>query len=135
MKKGRSAPQVSHDKKGFFDGLYFVSRKENVIQEETEPMHHCPQGPDQIEKEQKFESFRAEFCGRVLGGEKRAVECSPEETKVVLHLSYLSLSSCIEKAHVGFLCFYSISNSYTELAEMIELVITKDFINCSFDLR
>jgi hypothetical protein len=87
MEKGRAAAQVSQDKKGFFDGLGFVCGKENVIQEEEKPMHHSPEGPDKIEKEQEFEPFGSKLRGRVFVGEKRTVECPPEEAKVITHLS------------------------------------------------
>jgi hypothetical protein len=87
MEKGRAASQVSQDKKGFFYGLFFVSGKENVIQEEKKPMHQSPDGPDEIEKQQEFDPFASEVRGRVSRGEKRTVGCPPEETKVVMHLS------------------------------------------------
>ena len=86
MQKRRAAAQVSQDEKRFFDRLCFVCREENVIQEEKKPMDQSPEGPDKIEKEQKFEPFGSKLRGRVFMGEKRTVEGSPEETKVIRHL-------------------------------------------------
>ena len=66
MEKSGTASQVSQNEKRFFDGLSFIPGKENIVQEETKPMHERPDGPDKKEKQQEFETFARETRGRVF---------------------------------------------------------------------
>jgi hypothetical protein len=110
MEEGGTAAQISQDEERLFDRLCFVSRKENVIQKETEPVHQSPQGPDQIKQQQKDQTFARELSRCVAGGEERAICCSPEEAKIVSHRVKYPWLACIKKARWGFLYFYSIRN-------------------------
>jgi hypothetical protein len=51
VQESGATTQVPQNKKRFFNGLCFMSRKKNIIQKETEPMDERADGPDQIEQQ------------------------------------------------------------------------------------
>ena len=126
MEEGGAASQISQNEERFFDRLCFVPGEEEIIQKETEPMDERTDGPDQIEQQEKGNSFPCQMGGSIFGGEKRTIGRAPEEVKVIVHLDqvpYLSCTSeavlwtsearreaavCIKKALSGFRYCYSI---------------------------
>lgn len=60
MKKCRAAAEVTQNKERFFDGLIFISGEENIVEPEEEPVHHLPERPDDVEQDQKYQSFFGE---------------------------------------------------------------------------
>lgn len=101
MEEGRATTQVSQNEEWFFDRLGFVTRKENIIQEETKPNDQGPDGPDQKEKQQEFKSLERETRGRFFPGEERTIYHSPEEFEVVNHADQGSLPSLHKKSPFG----------------------------------
>ena len=99
MQKCRTATQISQDKKGLFNRLCFVSGEENIVQKETHPMGERSDRPDQIEKQKEGNSFAAQVSGSILGGKKRTIGGTPEESKVIVHsVEYPSLP-CTSAVH------------------------------------
>ncbi len=70
MEKGRAASQIPNDKERLFDRLGFVSRKENIIQEETKPMDQGSDWPDCIEHEKEYDALASEAGGGISRSEK-----------------------------------------------------------------
>ena len=91
MQEGRSAAQIAEDKERFLDGLIFISREEDVVEAETNPMDERAERPDQIEEQDEKQSFAGEAGGGVFGGEERTIESTPEKVEVVFHLGRISL--------------------------------------------
>ncbi len=66
MQKGRAAAEVAEDEERLFDGVIFIGGEEDVVEPEEEPVHRLPEGPDDVEQEQKGQSFFCEAGGGVL---------------------------------------------------------------------
>lgn len=88
MQKRRPAAEVAQNKERLFDGMVFIGGEEDVIQPEAQPMHQASERPDDIEQNQKDQSFFCEAGGGVLRCKKRAVESSPEQAEVISHSSW-----------------------------------------------
>lgn len=85
MQKSGAAAEIPQNEERFFNGMVFVGREENVIEPEEEPVHQAAERPDDIEQNQKDQSFFCEAGGSVLGCKERAVEGAPEQAKVIFH--------------------------------------------------
>jgi hypothetical protein len=66
MQERRAAAQIAQDEQWLLDRLRFVSRKENVIQEETEPVDQLSDRPDGVKQYKKNNSFACQTGGGVL---------------------------------------------------------------------
>ena len=70
MKKRGAATQIPQDEQWLFNFLCFMSREEDVIQKETEPVHGLPNRPDCVEQKKEYDSFACEAGGGIFEIEK-----------------------------------------------------------------
>ena len=66
MEEGGAASQIPQNEEWFFDWLRLMAREQGIIQEEKEPMHKRPNGPEKIKKEKECNSFACEAGRRVF---------------------------------------------------------------------
>ena len=85
VQEGRAAAEVAQDEEWLFDRLRFVAGKENIVQEKEEPMEQSANWPDEVEENDEGQTFTSETGGCSLPLKERAVEHTPEQTKVVGH--------------------------------------------------
>ena len=64
MQECGAAAQIPEDEQWLFNRLCFVSRKKNIVQEETEPVDELADRPDSVKQEKENDSF----AGKTGGG-------------------------------------------------------------------
>lgn len=78
MKKGGATAQVAQYEERLFNNLCFVTREEDIVKKEAEPMNELPDRPDRIEQCQKENSFSGQAGFGIFSGEEGAVCGAPE---------------------------------------------------------
>ena len=66
MQEGGAAAQVPQDKQWLFDFYSLVTREEDVVQKEREPMDQLSDWPDCIKQEEENDAFAGETSGCVF---------------------------------------------------------------------
>ena len=69
MQKRGTAAEISLYEEWLFDGLLFVAREKQVIQEKEKPCADRENWPDCVKNEQEFYAFGLEFPKSVFGFE------------------------------------------------------------------
>ena len=110
MKEGGTTAQVADNEQRFLDDLLLMAWKENIIQEEAQPMDELSYRPNGIEHEQEYDALACQMSGGVFGSKERAICGSPKEAEIGIHSVRDPYSAFMEKAHSGFLCANSIRN-------------------------
>ena len=70
MQEGGAAAEVAQDEKRLFNRMVFVGGEEDVVEREKEPVHQSAKRPDDVEQNQKYQSFFCEAGGCVVGCEE-----------------------------------------------------------------
>ena len=66
MKKRRAAAQVANDEQRFFDCLFFMSGKKDIIQEKAEPMDQLSDRPYRIKHDEEYNALACKMGGCIF---------------------------------------------------------------------
>lgn len=66
MKERGAAAQVANNEQRFFDRLFFMAGKKDIIQEKAEPMDQLPDWPDRIKHDEEYNALACKMGGCVF---------------------------------------------------------------------